>query len=106
MSAENDELWIQMRESNTLTGTIYRPRNEDGVFLFFTDQSLWTRPLLGAVNFSVAIGTMALGIATVPVDQGRLLEASARGALFSLPEIALWNIRKGSFNEATLRNEK
>jgi hypothetical protein len=47
---------------------------------------------------------MALGLFGLPIDEGRLLMAGARGVLFSLPEIALWNIRKGSYTEATLRN--
>jgi len=106
MILENDGPWTGILEGNTLTGSVYRPRDEDGIFLFFTDESLWSRPLLGVANLGAAMGAMALGIATLPLDQGHLLEAGARGALFSLPEIGLWNIRKGSFTEATLRNER
>jgi hypothetical protein len=104
MIAEDDGSWVEILEGNTLTGTVYRPRAEDGIFLFFTDESPWSRPLLGAANLGTAMGAMVFGIAALPLDQGQLLEAGARGALFSLPEIALWNIRKGSFTEATLRN--
>lgn len=96
--------WVDFLEGNTVTGTLYHPREDDGVFLFFTEESIWLRPLLGAVNLGTAMGVMALGLVGSPVDQGRLLIAGAKGALFSLPEIALWNIRKGSYTEATLRN--
>lgn len=95
--------WARIRESNTLTGTLYEPRDSDGLFLFFTDETVWSRPLLGTINVGLATGGMAVGLIASPVDQGRLLFTSARGALFSLPELALWNIRKGSYTEATLR---
>lgn len=104
MIAEDDGPWVEILEGNTLTGTVYRPREEDGIFLFFTDESLWSRPFLGIANLGTAMGAMVLGVAAFPLDQGHLLETGARGALFSLPEMALWNIRKGSFTEATLRN--
>lgn len=102
--AAGDGPWVEMREGNTLTGTLYQPREEDGVFLFFTDESLWSRPLLGTANLGAGMSMMALGLFGLPIDEGRLLMAGARGVLFSLPEIALWNIRKGSYTEATLRN--
>lgn len=102
--AKEEGAWVEIREGNTLTATLYRPREQDGVFLFFTDESVWTRPFLGGANLGAAVVAMTLGMIELPWDEGRLLEAGARGALFSLPEIALWNIRKGSYTEATLRN--
>ena len=104
MIAQEEDGWVEIRESNTLTTTIYHPRVQDGVFLFFTDDSVWNRPILGTANLGTAIVAMGFGMMSLPVDEGRLLEAGARGALFSFPEIALWNIRKGSYTEATLRN--
>jgi hypothetical protein len=44
----------------------------------------------------VGIGDGALGLFTWPRDDGGRLRAGARGALFSLPELAFVNIRKGS----------
>ncbi|MEY4685375.1 MAG: hypothetical protein RLZ25_1834 [Pseudomonadota bacterium] len=104
LTAEDRGPWLGIREGNTLTSKLYRPRETDGVFLFFTDDTLWTRPLLGGANLGTAMGAMALGLVGFPLDEGRLLKAGARGALFSLPEIALWNVRKGSYTEVTLRN--
>ena len=101
--AQENEAWVEMREGNTLTSTLYHPRQHDGVFLFFTDGSVWSRPILGSVNLGTAMIAMTLGMIGLPLDEGRLLEAGARGALFSLPEIALWNIRKGTYTEAALR---
>lgn len=104
LKTEEEGPWVEIREGNTLTTTIYRPREIDGVFLFFTDESVWTRPFWGGANLGVALVAMAAGIVELPLDEGRLLEAGARGALFSLPEILLWNVRKGSYSEATLRD--
>ena len=104
MTAQEEDGWVEIREGNTLTTTIYQPRVQDGVFLFFTDESVWSRPILGTANLGTAIVAMGFGMMSLPMDEGRLLEAGARGALFSFPEIALWNIRKGSYTEATLRN--
>jgi hypothetical protein len=41
---------IALRESNTLTSSIYRRAKDDSIFLFFTDGAAATRPLLGALN--------------------------------------------------------
>jgi hypothetical protein len=102
--ADQDNLWTALQEGNTLTGTRYQPREQDGLFLFFTDGDPWIRPLLGTVNLTLGLSGTTLGLLTAPWDQGRLLEAGAKGSLFSLPELVFWNIRKGSYTEATLRH--
>jgi hypothetical protein len=47
------------------------------------------------VNLGVGGGASALGIVTLPFDRGRRLVAGIRAALFSLPELAFVNLRKG-----------
>jgi hypothetical protein len=87
-----------LRENNTLTSTLYTPsRAEDTVFLFFTDDVVAPRPLLGALNLIYATVHAAGGLLLAPVDGGTLLGQSLRGMLYSLPELAFFNIRKGSF---------
>jgi hypothetical protein len=66
-------------------------------FLFFTDDTVAARPVLGALNLVAGIGVAAAGLAMLPVDRGDLLKSGLRGVLFSLPELAFFNIRKGSF---------
>ena len=90
---------IWARESNTLTSTIYRPRGGDSAFLMFTEHAFWTRPLLGTLNLGYALATTSAGLLTAPVDQASLLKEGLFGMLFSIPELGLWNIRKGTFNE-------
>jgi hypothetical protein len=93
----NESAWrVSLRESNTLTSTIYHPGPRDSSFLFFTDDRPALRPLLGVANLLVGLADSALGLATWPADDGTRLRAGLRGALFSLPELAFVNIRKGS----------
>jgi len=84
-------------ESTTLTSSFYRIKPGDGLFLLFTEDVFWARPLYGAVNLAYGLGGAALGLVAGPFDRGGLLREGLRGALFSLPELAFANIRKGSF---------
>jgi hypothetical protein len=96
---------VALREATTLTSSVYEPRLRDGAFLFFTDDSLWSRPLFGAVNLVYGLGGAALGALAAPFDGGARAAAGAEGALFSLPELVFVNLRKGSFElaEETVR---
>jgi hypothetical protein len=89
-------LRVRARESNTVTSTLYQRNPADSAFLFFTDDTVATRPLLGAVNLVVGLGVSAAGVFTMVVDGGDLLRSGLKGVLFSLPEMAFFNIRKGS----------
>ena len=88
---------VYLRESNTLTSTLYQRAGKDSLFLFFTDDAAWLRPLYGAINLASGIGAASIGLFLAPLDGGEVLSAGARGALFSLPELAFFNIRKGTF---------
>jgi hypothetical protein len=90
-----------LREGNTLTSTIYRRNPDDSFFVFFTDDTIALRPVLGAANLLAAVGGSIAGAVTLPLDHGERLRAGLRGALFSLPELAFVNIRKGSFVHVT-----
>ena len=96
MNGREASLKVFLRESNTITSTVYRPGPDDSAFLFFTDDALLLRPLFGAFNLLVGFGEGLLGIVTMPVEgPGRLLSGT-RGVLFSLPELVFVNLRKGS----------
>jgi hypothetical protein len=96
LAAEEPAWRVALRESNTLTATAYHPGSADSAFLFFTDDAGPLRPLLGAANLLVGLADGALGMLTWPADDGARLRAGLRGALFSVPELAFVNIRKGS----------
>ena len=87
---------VYLRESNTVTSTLYQRNPDDSAFLFFTDDATVTRPILGAVNLVTGLGVSAVGLFMVGVDGGDTLRAGLRGMLFSLPELIFFNIRKGS----------
>jgi hypothetical protein len=93
-AAEND-LGVYLRESNTLTSTIYRRNDVEPFFLFFTEDALPLRPVYGALNFAAGIGEMVLGVLRAPWDHGRMFTSGLKGATFSLPESFFVNLRKG-----------
>jgi len=95
---EPENMSLYFRECNTLTSTLYNHVEGDTPFLFFTDDVIWIRPAYGALNGAYGLVAAALGIFTLPVDGGDLSLAGLKGALYSLPELFFFNIRKGSFN--------
>ena len=95
---EEPPLRVFLRESNTLTSTLYQRNPEDSYFLFFTDDTLAARPLFGMLNLATGLGATLAGVATLPFDRGKTLWAGLKGVVFSLPELAFFNIRKGSFD--------
>ncbi len=95
---EEPGLAPRLREAVTLSSSIYTPRLRDSSFLFFTDDVFWRRPLLGLANLGYATGSGALGLLTAPFDGARRLRAAGTGAWYSLPELAFFNIRKGTFD--------
>jgi hypothetical protein len=95
--AEDPALARRLGESVSIASTIYTPRWRDGSFLFFTDDVFWRRPLLGFANLGWAAGGALVGLATAPFDGARRLGAAGSGLWYSVPELFLFNIRKGTF---------
>jgi hypothetical protein len=95
MLRDNDSITTRLRESNTLTSRLYQ-HGESDIFLFFTDDAPALRPIFGATNVLFGTGAAAAGLLTSPFDHGRLALGGLRGVLFSIPELAFFNIRKGS----------
>lgn len=98
----DNTLMIWLRESNVLSSTLYEVRKEDTPFLFFTDEQVLSRPVFGLVNFSYAAIHGVMSLFTFPMDRGNALYESSRGMFFSLPELAFWNIRKGTYGHTYL----
>ncbi|MBD9357817.1 hypothetical protein [Methylomonas albis] len=88
---------VDLQESNVLSSTIYDRNREDAAFLFFTQDQIWPRPLLGGFNLAVAGGQGLYGLFSWPWDSGDNLHKSLKGIVVSLPELLFFNIRKGSF---------
>jgi len=89
---------IYLRECNTLTSTIYHGVKGDTPFLFFTDDVIWIRPVYGVINTLYGFLSATLGVFNLPLDGGDLSLEGLKGAMYSIPEIFFFNIRKGSFN--------
>jgi hypothetical protein len=90
-------LGVRIREGNTLTSQIYRPRAADSSFLFFSARPLWLRPFAGLANWTVGLGTSVAGAFRAPFDRGETLGRGLRGMLMSVPELFFFNVRKGSY---------
>jgi hypothetical protein len=97
MEQQEPAVAVYLREANTLTSTLYRPNDTDSFFLFFTDDAVLSRPLFGLANLAAGLGQALWGVAKSPFDRGRALRAGALGMAYSLPELFLVNVRKGTF---------
>ncbi|EQA38446.1 hypothetical protein LEP1GSC047_2407 [Leptospira inadai serovar Lyme str. 10] len=97
MSRTESSLLVSLRESNTVSSTIYESNPEDSSFLFFTDDVFFVRPIYGIANIGYGLGNGIFGVFTLPFDGGKRLKSGFQSAFFSLPELAFFNIRKGSF---------
>jgi hypothetical protein len=97
MKTHDLPIWIALKESNTISSSIYKFNSNDSFFIFFTDDTILLRPIMGSVNLIGGVGQFSLGIFTFPFDKGNNLKKGFEGSLFSLPELFFFNIRKGSF---------
>ncbi len=97
MYQQENNFHVYLREFNTLSASDYKFNDQDSVFLLFTDQEVWTRPLFGTVNLLSAITASLYGGFILPFDSGSALKKGIMGMLMSLPELAFFNIRKGSY---------
>jgi len=66
-----------------LTSTIYRDNDRDAFFLFFTDDAVLPRPLLGTATVAGGVGEAAMGLVCAPLDRGSMLWAGVKGLVFS-----------------------
>jgi len=86
-----------LQEISTLSSASYVFNANDAWFLFFTDDTVLLRPILGALNAATAITQSLVGLFSLPFDDGENLHAGAVGLLMSAPELVFINIRKGSY---------
>lgn len=87
---------VFLRESNTLSSTLYRRNPRDSLFLFFTDDAWWARPIFGAFNLATGLGEWGWGVLALPRDSGSRLVSGTMGVAFSVPELFFLNFRKGT----------
>lgn len=100
MYAKENDLTVYLREVNTLSATYYYYNTQDTPFLFFTDDQVWLRPVLGVFNLLTATVIGLYGGFTLPFDSGKTLKSGVMGILMSIPELAFFNIRKGRYQKS------
>jgi hypothetical protein len=83
-------------ENITLLSSTYRYHPRDGFFIFFTDETILPRPLMGFVNTLAGLGQLGWGVLKLPFDQGQEIKSAGNSLLYSLPELIFFNIRKGN----------
>ncbi|EOQ89269.1 hypothetical protein LEP1GSC202_1886 [Leptospira yanagawae serovar Saopaulo str. Sao Paulo = ATCC 700523] len=86
-----------IKESFVFTSEIYKPNPLDHSFLFFTEETIWNRPILGFANVIWGIGYTGMGIVKSPMDRGKSFVAGTETIFYSVPELFFFNIRKGHF---------
>jgi hypothetical protein len=89
-------IWTALRESNVFTASSYERSEFDSFFIFFTDETVVLRPLMGVVNIAAGLGETLWGGVRAPFDRGQTFLDGLKGTAVSLPELAFINIRKGS----------
>ena len=99
--AENSAI-VFFREFNTLSATNYKFNDQDAAFLIFTDDNILMRPIFGSINLAVATTMSIYGSLSLAFDSGKALKDGTMGILMSLPELAFFNIRKGSYKHLSL----
>jgi hypothetical protein len=97
LKARENEVVAALRETNVLTGRLYKYNPDDALFVFFTDRQVMLRPLFGLFNTAAGIGQSVAGLFSWPLDSGQNLKSGATGILMSLPELLFFNMRKGSY---------
>jgi hypothetical protein len=97
---ESPGVVTRLRESIAYTASTYDPLLRDGAFLLFTDDVYWRRPAYGFANLAFGLGYAGYGLLAAPFDHGARVEAGLTGMLWSLPELVLMNVRKGSYDWA------
>lgn len=97
MYAEENDLLVFLREFNTLSATNYKFNEQDAAFLIFTDNNILLRPIFGSINLIAATTVSIYGSLALAFDSGKALKDGTMGILMSLPELAFFNIRKGSY---------
>ncbi|MBM9548889.1 hypothetical protein JWG40_17820 [Leptospira sp. 201903074] len=85
------------KESFVPSSKIYKPNPIDHPFLFFTEETIWNRPLLGIANTIYGIGYTGMGVFSAPFDKGSRFSKGTESVFYSLPELVFFNIRKGHF---------
>ncbi|TGM55095.1 hypothetical protein EHQ91_09115 [Leptospira biflexa] len=79
------------------TSKIYSQNPMDHSFLFFTEESVWSRPIFGLANAIWGLGYTGIGVLKSPMDKGKDFGKGTESIFYSLPELFFFNIRKGHF---------
>ncbi|MFN3604082.1 MAG: hypothetical protein ACK4UJ_05165 [Leptonema sp. (in: bacteria)] len=94
-----------IKEISTITSDFYSFNSNDSFFIFFTEDSLVVRPVLGLINFTGSLTYFIVDLIKQPYDIFKkedhkfykVLSINLSGIFFSMTEILFFSIRKGTF---------
>ena len=98
----------RLKEISTLTSDAYYFNANDSFFLFFTEDQLLLRPVLGIVNTFSSLGKISFDLVVLPYDYYKdniNISKEFRGLFFSFSEVIFVSIRKGTFLSPDLPNQ-
>ncbi|MCZ8156358.1 MAG: hypothetical protein O9264_09595 [Leptospira sp.] len=103
-SEMNLSVFQNLKEDFRPLSTLYKKNPYDQSFLFFTDDTIFLRPIYGLTNITWALGVSTVGIISLPLDKGTRLYNGLQSVFFSFPELLFLNIRKGYFPYVTKKD--
>lgn len=89
-----------IKEMTTLTSEVYQYNTNDSFFIFFTEQNVYLRPVLGLFNMSFSLLKISYDILKLPYDiynEQVYISKEFRGLFFSFTELGFVNVRKGTY---------
>lgn len=98
----------RFKEISTLTSDAYYFNANDSFFLFFTEDQLILRPVLGVVNTLSSLGKISFDLIVLPYDYYKdniNISKELRGLFFSFSEVVFVSIRKGTFLSPQLHDQ-
>lgn len=93
---ENSTL-VFWRENFLPTSSLYNHDRPFPGYVFFTDETIWLRPLFGVVNLTSGLSKTLYELPFTPIQGSSDFQTGLKAMLFSFPELVFFNIRKGYF---------
>jgi len=87
---------VYLREVNTLTSSVYEREPDESLFVLYADAPVALRPLFGGFNLATGVLHTVAGLVRLPFEGPTALLAGLRGVVFSVPELAFVQLRRGT----------
>jgi len=79
-----------------LTSSVYEREPDESLFVLYADAPVALRPLFGGFNLATGVLHTVAGLVRLPFEGPTALLAGLRGVVFSVPELAFVQLRRGT----------